>query len=90
MSKQGAIFVDDPVQTRQPSLTRRLLTGAGPLPVSEARECPSVYGTLDDAGRCLNAGLAAASAAGNRVISSGIIQRNNNYKVRIVTEPPDA
>ena len=86
MSKQGAIFVDDPVQVRQPSLARRLLTGAGPLPVPEAREYPSVYGTLDDAGYCLNAGLAAANAAGDRVISSDIIQRNNNYKVRIVTE----
>ena len=90
MSKQGAIFVDDPVQTDQPSLACRLLTGAGPLPVPEAREYPSVYGTKEDAQRCLNAGLAAASAAGNRVISSGIIQRNNNYKVRIATEPSDA
>ena len=89
MAKQGAIFVDDPVQARQPSLARRLLTGAGPLPVSEAREYPSVYGTPEDAQLCLNAGLAAASAAGNRVISSDIIQRNNSYKVRIVTEPAD-
>ena len=86
MSKQGAIFVDDPARSRQPSLERRLLTGAGPLPVREGHEYPSVYGTLEDAGYCLNDGLAAANAAGDRVISSGIIQRNNNYKVRIVTE----
>ena len=89
-NKQGAIFVDDPVQTRQPSLACRLLTGAGPLPVSEAREYPSVYGTPEDAGRCLSAGLAAANAADDRVISSDIIRHNDSYKVRIVTEPADA
>ena len=74
------------MQTRQPSLARCLLTGAGPLPVSEAREYPSVYGTPEDAQLCLNAGLVTANAAGGRVISSDIIQRNNNYKVRIITE----
>ena len=88
MSKQGAIFVDDPVQAGQPSLARRLLTS--PLPVLEGHEYPVVYGTLENARRCLNAGLAAANAGGGRVISSDIIQRNNSYKVRIVTEPPDA
>ena len=85
-SKQGAIFVDDLARSRHPSLACRLLTSGGPLPVLEAREYPSVYGTKEDAQRCLNAGLASANAAGDRVISSGIIQRNNNYKVRIVTE----
>ena len=90
MSKQGAIFVDDPVQTDQSSLACRLLTSAGPLPVSEAREYPSVYGTKEDAQRCLNAGLAAANAAGDRVISSDLSQHVISYKVRIVTEAPNA
>ena len=86
MSKQGAIFVDDSARSRRPSLERRLLTGAGPLPVSEARGYPSVYGTLEDAQLCLNAGRVAANARGSRVISSDIIQHNNSYKVRIVTD----
>ena len=92
--KEGAIFVGDLAVARTQTLAAGLLTQSGPLDVQEGQPYPAVYGTKEDAERCLATGLDNARLAGDRVISSGIIKHNNTYKVRIiyeaeVTEPPD-